>query len=110
MALKFTKTEKGLLERAARILDANGKELLKAHGPVWSATKAGVNAKLVFDRLQRDQRDLRAVAKRLFVQAQKDEVPAPPTGASAPAPAVLVSDGSPEAPWPFPPGSTVVSS
>lgn len=66
MTLIFTNTDKGLLQRAARNLDEIGKGLLKTHGPVWSATKEGVKAKLVFDRLQRDSRDLRAMAKRII--------------------------------------------
>ena len=73
MAIIFTRTDKGLLDRAARILDDNGKALFVTHGPVWSATKEGVNAKVVFDRLQRDARDLRMLGKRLMKASPSTE-------------------------------------
>lgn len=61
----FTKTDKTLLDRAARALEAGAAALEKQHGPVWSATAEGKKAKLGYDRLQRDTRDLRALARRL---------------------------------------------
>lgn len=94
MSLVFTNTDKGLLQRAARNLDEIAKGLSKIHGPVWSATKEGVKAKLVFDRLQRDMRDLRAMGKRL-VAVNKLLMESP----------VIITTGHEVRPWPFPSGA-----
>lgn len=61
----FTKTDKALLDRSARHLHETAIELQRSEGPVWSATESGKKAKKVFDRLLRDERDLRELAKRL---------------------------------------------
>jgi len=61
----FTKTDKTLLDRAARHLHETAVELQRSEGPVWSATESGKSAKKVYDRLLRDERDLRELAKRL---------------------------------------------
>ena len=61
----FTKTDKTLLDRAARHLHETAVELQRSEGPVWSATESGKSAKKIYDRLLRDERDLRQLARRL---------------------------------------------
>lgn len=79
----FTKTDKSLLDRAARriTLSANA---IQATNPVWGATENSKKAKLEYDRLMRDARDLRMMAKRM--------VPSKPKNAQQPE-LGLVADG-----------------
>lgn len=65
MSAVFTRTDKALVDRAARHLKETAQELQRSEGPVWSATESGKKAKRVFDRLMRDERDLRMLARRL---------------------------------------------
>jgi len=61
----FTLADKGLLDRAARLLLEHAQQIENAHGrPAWVGEEAR-KQKLVFDRLQRDARDLRSLAKRM---------------------------------------------
>ncbi len=62
----FTKTDKTLLDRAARIIHNQAVvEENSYKGDTWAATETGKEAKKRYDRLLRDERDLRALAKRL---------------------------------------------
>lgn len=74
MTIVFTKTDKALLDRAARHLQSRAKSLVKLHEGHWSLTKEAKAAKLEFDRLLRDERDLRALA-RLLEKASKAAEP-----------------------------------
>ena len=63
----FTKTEKALLDRAARRAADQATALQKSLGGLsWGATKATKKSKLEFDRLMRDHRDLRALGNALL--------------------------------------------
>lgn len=74
----FTKTDKALLDRVARLVRDEARVLEAQHGPAWAATKAGQEAKREYDRLQRDERDLRALARRFEITATaKEEAPGP---------------------------------
>ena len=62
----FTNTDKALLNRAARYLKAEAAKLEKTYGQnSWGADKQCRKAKLEYDRLMRDARDLDAQATRL---------------------------------------------
>jgi hypothetical protein len=61
----FTNTDKGLMMRAGRRLADQAKALETKFGFNWAATKESREAKLEFDRLMRDDRDLRILAKRI---------------------------------------------
>jgi hypothetical protein len=61
----FTNTDKALLLRAARLLLADAKALEDSHGKNWVENDAAKQAKLEFDRLHRDVRDLKSLVKRL---------------------------------------------
>lgn len=67
----FTGTDKALLDRTARMLDAQAK------ATAWESItnlKSRRLAKLEFDRLSRDARDLRALGKRIALVAVKAAV------------------------------------
>jgi hypothetical protein len=72
----FTKTDKTLVDRAARIVHDQAVIEEKMHGPVWSATAEGKDAKRRYDRLLRDERDLRMLARRLEKLVPAAAVPA----------------------------------
>ena len=77
----FTLTDKTLLDRVARMINASAKSLraqYEAGG--WASTEAGRKAKQEYDRLLRDERDLRALGKRLCAHF---EVKAAPRGMEA---------------------------
>ena len=61
---QFTRTDKALMERAARHLAERANNLELSNTP-WGSTPEGRDAKRLHDRLRRDERDLRALAKRL---------------------------------------------
>lgn len=70
--MPFTKMDKALMDRAARNLTAQAK-VMEGQFAVplgWGATTQSKKAKLEFDRLMRDARDLRALAKRSMPAAQ----------------------------------------
>jgi len=60
----FTATDKALMLRAARHLTERAVNLAASNTP-WGATPEGKIAKQQYDRLLRDERDLRALVKRL---------------------------------------------
>lgn len=64
--MAFSKMDKALLDRAARNLTAQAREIeLAVAVPMgWGASKESKVGKLGYDRLLRDARDLRALAKR----------------------------------------------
>lgn len=70
----FTKTDKALIDRAARYLRGEAAKLEKQF-PVFSATKEGRRAKDEFDRMMRDERDLRMLAKRLQKDSKAGALP-----------------------------------
>ena len=62
----FTKTDKTLLDRAARIVHNQAViEETSYKGESWSTSEVGKEAKKRYDRLLRDERDLSANDKRL---------------------------------------------
>ena len=62
----FTLTDKTLLDRAARMINASAKALRLEHEAAgWASTEAGKKAKAEYDRLLRDERDMRSLGKRL---------------------------------------------
>ena len=62
----FTLTDKALLDRAARMIHVQARELRILHeAGGWASTEAGRKAKQEYDRLLRDERDMRALGKRL---------------------------------------------
>lgn len=60
----FTGTDKALLLRAGRLLLEQAQTLENSHGQNWAANSESREAKAEFDRLHRDARDLKALAKR----------------------------------------------
>lgn len=77
----FTLTDKALLDRAARMINGAAKELraqYEASG--WASTEAGRKAKQEYDRLLRDERDMRSLGKRLCLHF---DVKAAPRGMEA---------------------------
>lgn len=60
----FTNTDKALLLRSARLLLDQAQTLERSYGQNWAADPDHRAAKLEFDRLHRDARDLRALARR----------------------------------------------
>lgn len=70
----FTKTDKSLIDRAARYLRGEAAKLEKQF-PVFSASKEGRRAKDEYDRMMRDERDLRMLAKRLLKDGKAFQVP-----------------------------------
>lgn len=101
----FTLTDKALLDRAARMINGAAKELrgqYEAGG--WASTEAGRKAKQEYDRLLRDERDMRALGKRLCLHF---DVKAAPRGTEAASPALgmagPVGDVT-SAKWPAPEG------
>lgn len=76
----FTLADKGLLDRAARLLLEQAAAIENSYGkPAWVGEQAR-KEKLVFDRLQRDARDLRSLAKRLANHFQVAPAPRQPKG------------------------------
>jgi len=74
----FTLADKGLLDRAARQLLEEAAAIENLYGkPAWVGEEAR-KEKLVFDRLQRDARDLRSLAKRLANHFQVAPAPRQP--------------------------------
>lgn len=68
--LVFTKTDKTLLDRAARIIHNQAVvEENSYKGAGWASSENGKEAKKRYDRLLRDERDLRELAKRLEREA-----------------------------------------
>lgn len=79
----FTLTDKGLLDRAARLLLEHASQIENSYGrPAWVGEEAR-KQKLIFDRLQRDARDLRTLGKRMATHF--DVAPAPRQVKVAPA-------------------------
>lgn len=64
---KFSTVDKALLDRSARILRALASNIEQACGSAWGGHR---DEKLEFDRLMRDERDLRALGKRLAGEAK----------------------------------------
>ncbi len=64
MALIYTLTDKTLMMRAARQLKEQADVLLNRYGTNWAENDESKDAKRKFDRLLRDERDLRMLAKR----------------------------------------------
>lgn len=62
MPIVFTQTDKALIDRAARHLNQSAATLLKQFGENWAASKQSRAAKAEYDRLQRDERDLKHLA------------------------------------------------
>ncbi len=69
----FTNTDKVLMMRAGRLLVEQAKSLKLQFGENWAASKESKVAKREYDRLLRDDRDIRALAKRLERQAKADD-------------------------------------
>lgn len=62
----FTLTDKTLLDRAARMINGQARGLRVLHeANGWASTEAGRKAKQEYDRLLRDERDMRSLGKRL---------------------------------------------
>jgi hypothetical protein len=74
--MMFTLTDKTLLDRAARMINAAAKELrLQYEAAGWASTEAGRKAKQEYDRLLRDERDMRALGKRLCLHFEVKAAP-----------------------------------
>ena len=74
--MMFTLTDKTLLDRAARMINAAAKELrLQYEAAGWASTEAGRKAKQEYDRLLRDERDMRALGKRLCLHFEVARAP-----------------------------------
>lgn len=87
----FTLTDKVLIDRAARLINEQAKALRNSYGQLgWSTDETSRKQKLVYDRLLRDERDLRALAKRLAVHFNVKAAPrAPSPSAAAGTPGIL---------------------
>lgn len=74
--MSFTLTDKVLLDRAARMINGEAKALRVEFEAVgWAVTEAGRKAKHEYDRLLRDERDLRALGKRLCAHFEVKAAP-----------------------------------
>lgn len=93
----FTLTDKVLIDRAARLIKEQAQVMLRSECPPsgWGATEESRKAKLVYDRLVRDERDLRMLGKRLCahfdVHAERSK-PTTATEALANLPAALIAN------------------
>ena len=63
--MPFTNLDKALCDRLARRLRTQANMLLTIYGSNWQASKDSREAKLEFDRLERDARDAGLLAKRM---------------------------------------------
>lgn len=63
--MPFTNTDKALLHRAARLVAEVAQAEKSSYGHNWAFDAEAKAAKLRFDRLLRDERDLRELARRL---------------------------------------------
>ncbi len=71
----FTKTDKALLDRTARHLQAKMKMLYTMHGAhSWGSSADSKKANSEYDRIARDERDLRALGKRLLRDAEQSQL------------------------------------
>lgn len=61
----ITQAEKNLMQRAARQLEAEATKLEQVYGRNWAESKDTRRAKAEHDRLLRDGRDLRTLARKL---------------------------------------------
>ena len=78
----FTLTDKTLLDRAARMINERAKALRQKWEMVgWAGTKEGRAAKLEYDRLLRDERDMRALGKRMCLHFDVKAAPRVAKGA-----------------------------
>ena len=85
----FTLTDKVLLDRAARMINVQARALRALHeAGGWASTEAGRKAKQEYDRLLRDERDMRSLGKRLCLHFDVKAAPRTTTGnpESTPAP------------------------
>ena len=75
----FTLTDKTLLDRVARMVKEMHREHLQSQCPPagWGANEKSKAAKLVYDRLVRDERDLRALGKRMMAHFAVPDVEPP---------------------------------
>ena len=64
--MAFTNLDKALLDRCARGLRKDAVGLLTMHSANWQASKESRRAKLEYDRLERDARDLCMLATRMM--------------------------------------------
>lgn len=97
MSITFTKTDKALIDRTARYLNQSSATLLKQWGENWAASKQSRAAKAEYDRLQRDERDLRhlAVKWKGWAEQAKDRAAAvvPPSQKVASVEVISYSQG-----------------
>lgn len=66
----FTNTDKTLMMRAGRLLVEQARILKHSYGQNWAGSAEAKEAKRQHDRLLRDDRDLRELAKRLEIQSK----------------------------------------
>ena len=92
MSYEFTLTDKTLMLRAARFLNAEAAVLEASHGPVWVATQEGIVAKKQFDRLLRDARDMKTLVRRLEALHPPVAAPKVPAGGHIPPDEDVASD------------------
>jgi len=69
--MPFTNQDKVLLDRNARAGEIEAHKLLVTYGSNWQASKEAKRAKLEFDRLERDARDTRLLAKRMEAEEKQ---------------------------------------
>ena len=82
--MPFTNLDKALCDRLARRLRTQANMLLTIYGSNWQASKDSREAKLEFDRLERDARDAGLLAKRMVGEEKQRRM-----AAAALAPKVL---------------------
>lgn len=66
--MSFTKTDKALIDRAARHLSEAAVIEKNSYGTDWTVDAECKAAKRRYDRLLRDERDLRELGRRLVVE------------------------------------------
>lgn len=109
----FTLVDKTLLDRAARLVNEKARTYRVAHQKPdtgWNGSKEDREAKVVYDRLLRDERDLRLLGTRLCQhfgvkaerkpkEAPKEEAPGAGTGQpELPGGTAPAEDGAPQQP------------
>jgi len=103
----FTLTDKTLLDRAARMLNGAAKELREQYeAEGWAKTEAGRKAKQEYDRLLRDERDMRSLGKRLCLHFNVKAAPRTPATTGNPE-STPAAEGGTVATLPAPVGEEV---
>lgn len=91
--MPFTNLDKALCDRLARRLRTQANMLLTIYGSNWQASKDSREAKLEFDRLERDARDAGLLAKRMVGEEKQRRMSAAASAPKVISPVTVKVDG-----------------